>query len=373
MILTLCFSCIEPYEPKLEESQELVVISGMITDQPGLQTVSISRSAPYRYPEFQPLEQCIVTVCDQEGNMIYYSDEGDGVYVAEVPDNYLEAGDAVSLHVITSDMKEYRSSYDTILSCPGLDSIYWEQGVLETADPERSLPGIQFYLDMSGDPSDARNIIWRVDETWEYWAALFGTHRWWGDWTEKFRSNVIFKCWKNFPLDQFYTGTTRYLASNKMERVALNFVSNETDRLKISYSLHVQQQSLSGSAYSYWKRMFDQSVESGGLYDKQPASVVGNIYSVNNPDEVVLGYFYGAQVREKRIFVHNDKLFDFNIPHIQCEYEPISVIWSWEHIDYPVYIYSPGPFQPSFTGPQECFDCRLQGGDTIRPEYWESW
>jgi hypothetical protein len=373
-IFWLCGSCVEPFEPVLDESQEVLVISGMISDSPGRHIVTVSKSSPYRFPEFQGLGFCVVNVTDQEGNMIQYSDEGDGVYSADIPDSFLEVGDAASLYVLTPDQREYRSDYDTILPCPQLDSLYWEFQYTETSDPEKSRPGVQFYLDMSGSPGDSRNIIWRIDETWENWASLFGTHilRFWGQ-SEPFLSNVIYKCWRSFPLDHIYTESTRNLSSNELHRMELNFVSNETDRLQVTYRLNVQQQSLSMDAYEYWQRMNELGAESGGLYEKQPASVPGNIYSVDQPHELVLGYFYASQVREKRIYVHNNNLFDFFIPHISCEYQPLSTLYSTGGVKFPVYIYDPGPFQPKFWGPEECFDCRVQGGDTIRPVNWESW
>jgi hypothetical protein len=119
--------------------------------------------------------------------------------------------------------------------------------------------------------------------------------------------------------------------------------------------------------------MNKQAAESGGLYEEQPASVPGNIYAVDQSDGEVLGFFYASQVKETRIYVHNNNLFDFWIPKVDCEYQPLSSLWQQPFIKYPVYIYVPGPFQPSFWGPAECFDCRLQGGDTIRPIPWETW
>jgi hypothetical protein len=303
-----------------------------------------------------------------------YNNIGNGTYVADLPDSFLEVGDAVSLLVITPEDRVYRSSYDTILACPELDSVYYELGLQETLDPEFTRPGIQFYLDMTGRPNDSRNILWQVDETWEYWAALFGTHKLWG-WgnLEEFRTNTVFKCWKQAPLDHVYIGSTRSLSANELSRLPLNFVSNETNRLSVTYSLHVQQQSLSSEAYDYWRRMNDQSVESGGMYEKQPASVVGNIYNVDDPEEVVLGCVYATQLRELRLFVHNNNLFEFYIRHIWCQYRPMSSLGVQGPSLFPVFIYNPGNFQPSLWGPEECFDCRVQGGDTIKPEYWESW
>ena len=375
ILVLLCGSCVEPFEPELHESQEVMVISGMITDQPGRHEISVSRSSSYRLPVFQGVEFCIVTVEDQDGNMVHYNNTGEGIYEADLPESFLEVGDAVSLKVITPNGLEYRSSYDTILSCPELDSIYWELGYQETLDPEFTRPGIQFYLDMSGETTDSRNIIWQVDETWEYWASLIGNHimRGWGT-TEEFRTNVIFKCWKHFPLDQVYIASTRSQTSNEVRRLPLSFVSNETDRLSVTYSINVKQQSLSSEAYDYWRRMNDQAVESGGMYETQPASVAGNIYNAYNPEEVVLGFFYATDLKEKQIFVKNNNLFDFYVPHIQCEFQPTNMLWrNRDKINFPIYIYDPGNFQPTFWGPEECFDCRMEGGDTIRPINWETW
>ena len=370
----LCGSCVEPFEPVLEESQEVLVISGMISDSPGRHEVKVSLSSPYTYPEFNGVEQCVVNVSDQDGNMIHYNDEGEGVYAADVPDSFLEVGDAASLYVLVPVRGEYRSSFDTIHSCPDLDSVYWELQYQGTADPEFSRPGIQFYLDMSGSPSDSRNVIWRAHETWEFWAALIGNKimREFGR-MEPFETIDIFKCWESYSLNHIYTGSTRNLSANALERVPLHFVSNESERLQITYSLYVQQQALSLGAYDYWRRVNEQAAESGGLYEKQPASMAGNIYPVDQAEDVVLGFFYASQVKEQRIYIHNNGLFDFFIPYVFCNFQPMRDLWRNSVIKYPVYIFDPGNFQPSFWGPVECFDCRLVGGDTIRPIPWETW
>ena len=373
LFFILCTSCVEPYEPVLEETQEVLVISGMITEQPGRHTIAVSRSSPYRNPVYQPVEFCLVRVYNQDGNSVEYSDEGEGIYAADIPESFLDIGDAVSLQVVTPNTKEYRSDFDTLLACPDIDRIYYEIDYMETSDPEKSLPGIQFYLDMTGESSDSRNILWQVEEIWEYWASLIGNLRWWPDSVEEYRSNVLFNCWKHYPLTQFYTATTRSLSSNELQRLELNFVSNETDRLSVTYSILVKQQSLSRSAYDYFVRMNEQAVESGGLYDVQPSTVPGNVYSVYNEEETVLGFFHATQLREEQIFVHNNSYFEFEVPHISCEYQPLSVIREWPRIDWPVYIYDEGPFKPSWTALPECFNCLLQGGDTIRPVNWESW
>ncbi|MEZ5070440.1 MAG: DUF4249 domain-containing protein [Bacteroidales bacterium] len=372
--LMVCGGCIEPFEPELNESQSSVVIVGTLTDKPGRQEVRISRTSSYRLPEHLPLENCIVTASNQRGEMIHYLEEEAGLYVADAPDDFLETGDAASLFVIDPDGQEIRSEYDTVLACPSIDRTYYEIQSRETEDPERTLIGLQFYLDMSGAATDARDVIWRVEESWEYWAALIGTHRWHenGEW-EEFRSNPLFKCWHQEKVQEVYTGSSRTLSENRMERVELNYVSSQTDRLSVTYSLLVRQQSLTRSSFDYWSRMQDQAMASGGLFETQAATIPGNLSMDGDSGGPVLGHFTVCQEKESRIFVHNNNLFDFSVQHIECEYQPMSVIYTWDPIVWPIYLYNPGNFEPLLTAESYCFDCRLQGGSPIQPEFWESW
>jgi hypothetical protein len=370
LLLLICRSCIEPFEPDIRESQEVLVINGMITDQPGTHYVEISRSTPYNKPFYQPLRGCVVTVSDENGDMIYYEESKSGKYVADIPGSFLAVGKAYSLQVYTPDQKEYHSDYDTLMACPPIDTIYYEVENRETSDPDFFLGGIQFYMDMTGNPTDSRYFMWKLEETWEYWAATFGHFIWWGERVEEFHTNDLFKCWKTYPIRELYTGTTRNLSVNALRRNSLNFVSNETDRLSVTYSLLVKQQSLTKNTYDYWDKMKKQSGEMGGLYETQPSSAIGNIYNTTDTDEVVLGIFYATQQHSRRIMVSNH--FDFKIPYLTCKLYTIFSVYQLGK-DYPYYLRSLSPtgYGPPYeTGDKICFDCRIQGGTNKKPDFW---
>ncbi len=163
---------------------------------------------------------------------------------------------------------------------------------------------------------------------------------------------------------------------NALKRYSLNFVSNETDRLKVKYSLLVKQQSLTRRSYVYWETMRAQSCETGGLYETQPSSAIGNICNTANPDEVVLGIFYATQQRTKRIMVDNisseNDPFEFKIPYLTCEWENATSTFQ-SGGDFPYYLKSnneTGYGPPYITADQICFDCRIQGGINVKPDYW---
>lgn len=56
-------------------------------------------------------------------------------------------------------------------------------------------------------------------------------------------------------------------------------------------------------AYQYWKRQEDQRILDGGIFDKIPAQIIGNLTCLNKPDRQVLGYFMVAGKSKERKFV----------------------------------------------------------------------
>ena len=116
--------------------------------------------------------------------------------------------------------------------------------------------------------------------------------------------------------------------------------------------------------------------EEGGLFDGQPADVVGNIKCITNPEEKVIGYFGVSSISTKRIFVENVQGLNFG-PDVFCtahHYEMYNFISNSTRDDWPIYI-APRPADGETNGiywaPGYCFDCRLRGGVLVEPEFWK--
>jgi hypothetical protein len=356
--------------PEISESQEVLVINGMITDQPGPHHVFVSKSTPYNTPSFEPVSGCIVTVRDESGHIEYFLENGDGQYTADLPAFFLATGKSYSLHVITDD-GSYRSEYDTLLVCPPIDTLYFEVDKRGTSDPDVILGGLQFFSEVKGNDRASRNYRWLLEETWEYKTAYVADHFWSGTGPILQQpSEAVYTCWKTHPIEQLFSSSTRHLSENALRRNPLNYVSNETPRLKIQYSLMVKQQSLTNSAFEYWNKMESQSGESGGLYETQPSSAIGNLSSDNQPEEKVLGLFYATQEQSKRITVENN--FDLIIPSFRCTLDTAFNMGDLGS-DFPYYLISLSPMGSGFPyafGDQYCFDCTRKGGVVEKPDYW---
>jgi hypothetical protein len=119
----------------------------------------------------------------------------------------------------------------------------------------------------------------------------------------------------------------------------------------------------------------------GTIFDAQPSELIGNIHSISNPGDPVIGFIDICQIQESRIFISNDQLPKWNYK-APCErfeflndldnstlahslgYEPIYK--GKEPVIGPPPFGSPGTF---YYSTPECLDCTLTGSN-VKPGFW---
>ena len=380
-VFQVLYACIEPYNPDIEEYSDLMVINGRITDQEGFQYVDVSRTSSYNDPTRRSESECEVRVFDDRGNTFQYTEYAPGNYRCWIDKQYLEPGTRYKVEVMTKQGRVYQSADDLMNTCPDIDTVYYE--VSEEAPLNYLLspyPGLQFLIDTRESPGAVSNLRWVLEETWEYHSTYAL-----GDYYDgkihyiepDYYSDSLAYCWRSGSIRGIFTMSTRNFTSNKITRGYLNFVSNQTDRLSVKYSLLVKQYSLSDSAYEYWSRMQRLIQEAGGLYETQPIQIAGNMRNLNDAEETVLGIFWASAVKEKRIFYKRS--YEFRVVEPSCDFYDLSPNELEEHLqtfgpeDYPIYLINltleeEGPWDYA---DQDCFDCRKSHGTTIKPDFWE--
>ncbi len=376
LVLMYCTSgCIEPFNPELKESQRSLVVEGLVTDMEGLKYVYVSYSSPYNDPGKIPVSCQSVEIIDDKNNYYPLNEWTPGTYAIWMPSESLVAGRGYKIRIITSGGKRYESGF---VSMPGpsppVDSIHYDEEPHETEIIGYTIDGVRFSIDLDAPDDAPRNYRWELEETWKYESEYIAPYIYYGGSIENNPDmwNLHF-CWKTEKIPRIFTGTTKNISGNRLRKFPLNYVSNQSYRLRYRYSLLVRQYALSDESYLYWHRVETQTQETGGLYETQPAQLKGNVFRVNDPDEQVLGYFDVCSVSEKRIFV--DTAFHYRFPRQACPYDTISTREQLQnHTEYPVYLISlseMGMGYPYVTAANICFDCTLGGGTNIKPDFWE--
>ena len=374
MILMLS-SCIERYYYDAHDDFEpKTVIEGMISDGRVVQEVIVSSSVSPDSGVFLPMSGCSVEVSDEEGNIYSFSEseKREGVYLGVIDKEDLIPGSRLKLSVANSQGKQYESSFEEMPLAPPVDSISYRYEAYETAEDIIPVEGLQFYVDLNTDPEYSNFYRWKLVETFEYHSSypiqLFLDEQ--GRMQEVPVDYSVFTCYSTNTINDINILSTEGVAGNSFADFPLCFVSDRTQRLKYNYSLLVEQYAISQDEYRFWKRLKENNKEDSDMFSKQPAAVQGNLKCVTNASETVLGYFSVAGVREKRIVLKDVDDLSFRLLK-DCS--PIEIKMGFPPEPRPLYLlrYTEGEGESLGWLFPECIDCRLKGGVTTKPAFFE--
>ncbi len=376
MGLILLGGCIYEYNPDIEGSGNTLVISGKVTDQEGYQYIEISRSyAPNESDQERPVSNYTVEIQDDEGNSFPGAEMEPGLYACWMEQEYLSHGTSYRLIVTSNQGKQYVSDFDELLPCPDIDSITYEIQQKQTDNPEVTYKGLQFFVNTDCSGEYAKHLKWEMEETWEYHSTYEISAYYDGRIHESLpglASYDYYYCWNSKRIRSIYTFSTQNLSSGLIRNYPLHFVSNQSERLRIKYSTLVRQFSLTREAFKYWNILDQQSKQSGELYETQPSQILGNIHPQDEGGEQVLGVFYATSVKEKRILFRPGMITsgpDCN-PYGLTRDELNELLGTYTRFQYPIYLILIDMGVYDYAD-QECFDCRLRGGTTEPPDFWE--
>ena len=370
----LMVACVFHFDPEIGGIGNTLVVHGRVSDQEGWQYVEISRSTPVNSKgKLSPVSGYTVEIHDDLGNVFMGSETEPGLYACMITKEYLMPGTRFKLKLTSMEGKRYESDFDELLPCPPIQDITYEIQKEYTPDPDLTYYGAQFFV--STDASDeyyAQNYLWEMEETWQYHSSHQAQDYYDGVIHMVIaKSDSLFFCWDTRRIPEIYVYSTRNLNSGQIRNFPLHYINDQTDKLRVKYSLLLTQYSLSETAYNYWKILDGQSKQGGELFESQPGVLTGNIHSLDDPDETVLGLFYATSMQEKRAFFR-PSLFTLRP---QCdpwgfdEDGLLGYLETFHPSQYPIYLVRINDSTVDYTQ-QACFDCRMRGGTTEIPEFW---
>lgn len=362
----LFISCISQFIPSVALSADLLVVEGLITDQPGQNAIKLSISMPLGgQSNPRPLSGGIVTVSDDNGNRYNLSETAIGTYTPD-PSFYGVVGRYYTLHINSGSSRNninYVSTPALLKPVPPIDTVYYERQVLAlTAEGSPSQEGCQIYLATHDPENKCKFYRWEFEETWEFSLPYIVPN---------------FHCWRTEYSTDINIKNTTSFSEDRVSKYPLNFVTNKTDRLKEKYSILVKQYSLNEEEYLYWEKLQNIVEQVGSLYDITPESIPSNILCIDKPDEKVLGYFSVSSVKSKRIFI-KDQFRGMVDLYKDCENAvigPVEVpvpgnltlgVNAWVIIDHR----EPPPPYRIITFIKGCADCTARG-TTVEPDFWK--
>jgi hypothetical protein len=362
--LLLFNSCVVEFIPNINENQSILVVEGTITDQLRTNTIKLSKSAPIGINNFsKPIKGCSVWIGDDLGNINLLKETKDGTYITDSTKFRGVIGRQYTLHITVNTSiigVNYESFPVEMKPVPPIDSIYYEKKTVRYNEIGLADEGCQIYLNTQDPTNSCQFYKWNYSETWEFRIPYLVPNR---------------ICWITNNSGTIYIKNTSILAEDKISRYPLNFISNETDRLNVKYSILVNQYSLNEDEYFYWEKLQNISKEVGSLYDITPAYIPSNISCTDDPNIQVLGYFSVSARSSKRIFI-KDSFSGLVDLYATC---PSDTIQGADTIPIPglnesVWVIvsrmeSGMPHYRIITDKKGCADCSVRG-TPVKPVFW---
>ena len=297
-------SCRKPYEPPTTSaSNSFLVVEGVINAGTDPTFIKLSRTVKIADKVVANPETGAVLTVESDQNTSYPLTEiNKGDYTS--PGLNLDNNHKYRLRIKTANNKQYLSDYVEVLNSPPIDSISYDiKGAL-------TVPGVNVYVS-THDPSN-KLVYYRWDyrETWmitSYYPSYFKSN---GD-TVLGRNQLtdnITDCWQNDTSSTIILGSSAKLSRNVIYEQPVISIPSNSEKVGSKYSILVRQYALSVDAYNFYVNIKKNNEQLGSIFDALPSDIQGNIHSVSNPNEQVIGYISIGSTTSKRIFIDNRNL-----------------------------------------------------------------
>ncbi len=328
ILFLLMMACVDPLNVKLTSEERHLVVDGLITDQPGPYQVTLSYYSntlnPITHLQFEPVTSAQVFIVDDQQHKVKLIEKAPGIYVTL--DNELtgEINKGYSLSIQTTEGDVYQSSLQRMTHPGEINNIYFEF----YKEPRPGFTdGLQVYIDSKGVLDENNLFRWR-------WTTIHKTKT-----NPEFKieyvppraverpapepcSGYIYQggrlvrvgectccfCWSYNYSEGAFVSHNDFVSDNQFNKQHLGLIPVTAMHFFDRYYIEVQQLSLSEEAYDFWNLVEKQQKGATDIFQPNAIKIRGNITSVTNPNEEVLGFFGVSAVARKSLYINENEV-----------------------------------------------------------------
>ncbi len=335
--------CTEIYEPEISVEKEYLVVEGRLTDGQGPHLVKLSRTNVFGKDNGMKYEtNAVIRIKDSNNNIVHLEEKIAGHY--HTPADFSgKIGETYTLHIERADGTLYESEQQKMVAPVNVDSVYADFGTqlffFESQVGgdiyQREVKGVNLFLDVSRD--DGKDIKIRFTSILMLQYLI----------DRSYATPVFDYCWLKKPVTDFLEADiaktpnipgpthTRIafipLDSWNMRFIGFPLIEVEIDGQTriISYAhprIIKSIYTLNDDAYTFHYERNKQLSDEGSFFDPISPQLASNINNVNDPDDLVLGFFEVSSVTKASLHIRPkvDKNI-IKIDTLDClEYVPTS-------------------------------------------------
>ncbi|MGX1929971.1 DUF4249 domain-containing protein [Flagellimonas sp. 2504JD4-2] len=309
IIGVLLYGCIEPFETTFIDFENALVIEATITNELKQQKIELSRTYEFEVDGPTPESNANVSVLDNSGNTYTFQDTGNGIYLSNQA-FAAESGVSYELSITTQGGRNYRSDAVEFSHGTGIDQVSAERTTNDDGEDGMAI------LVNSFDPTgNSQNYRYEYEETYRVIAPEWNLIALIGDPEPDSGCNVVKIpnetneqiCYPTDISNTIILTSTDDLEEDRVSDFLVRFIPRDNYILSHRYSILVRQYVQSNEAFTFYERLNELSSSESLFSQIQPGFLQGNVFSNDNEDERVLGFFDVSSVSEERIFFnYND-------------------------------------------------------------------
>lgn len=387
--LLLFDSCKKPYSPPaITSGQSHLVVEGSINTGADSTIIHLTRTISISTPSntAPPAELNAIVSVESDANTTYPLTEiGNGYYVSAGLN--LSSAKTYRLKIATADNKVYESDFVPVKNSRDIDSVSYR--ALNT--------GVQINVSTHDPSNSSRYYMYKYEETWIIHAAyqsytiVSRTTDVYGDSIDTIilrdQAHQIYTCWSGGKSSTIVLGSTDKLTKDLLTNSPVIFIDSHSEKLAVRYSILVKQQALTKEGFEYYQQLSKNTEKLGGVFDPQPSGLTGNIHSITDPSEEIIGFITAGTITQKRMYIDANKLpaesqYIATHPFGQCKLDTFLFFnpdTKQNDVDLNIYHGNAIPILP--IGPPGhppvgysasggiCVDCTLRGTN-VRPAFW---
>ena len=390
-VFSVVIACIEPIEIETLSFEDALVIEATITDEYVHQEINLSRTYELEEDGPTPETNAMINVTDDLQNNYQFREIAPGKYISDTKFEAIQ-GREYQLKITTSNGREYASSPTRLSNSTQIDSVI---AYADTNDD--GVEGISIDLNSFNPQRNSNYYRYEYEETykiiaqnWSPYEAVVISE------TFPFEVDTIFKtvqdriCFKTASSSGIVQTETNSLTEDRVTNFNIRFLASDDSRIFHRYSILVRQYVQSAEAFTFYEVLNELSGSESLFSQNQPGFISGNLFSVANENEKVIGFFEVSSVASKRIFFDRRDILSTGAPvnpcrlvapELQGRFGRSPLVDAILAGDLRFYVINDGtaiePGQVEGNGPyvmvpEVCGDCRVSGGanSNIKPDFW---
>jgi hypothetical protein len=332
LLWLLADACVDRIDLPVISSEPVLVVDGLLTDRPGPHTVKLllafSARDTLRFPTY--VRGATVTIEDDAGNVEPLPEDAAFMYNTSA-DFRGVVGRKYRLSIVTKEGNNYESAWEELFPSGELANISFEfrDDVINKDSP--TAPHDQFAISVNGKGvTDYPNLYrWRWKGTYEFRTypelhkklvpnpasptgydevpdplpcSGFSFNPVTGV-VSQGRECICCNCWATEYGTEGRVSKNESVMDMTFNDVFVTNITVDAWRFYQKYYIEIDQMSVSENVYQFWKLVEAQQSGAGNIFQPNVVRVKGNVTSLTDPGETVLGIFSVSALSTKGIFI----------------------------------------------------------------------